>query len=105
MSKFCKYCYNILYPNVNNDELVFKCMSCHEVYPAEANDSLRYERTKEANISRFEKILNNTADDPAVLKARIQCVKCDNDIIKQVRIGQDMKLFNVCPKCNTKWIY
>ena len=105
MSNFCRICNNLVTTIYASEELKFKCMSCYTFTPFTDDDSLRYEKSYESNVTIYEKILNNAVKDPASLKARIKCVKCDNDIVKQVRIGKDLKLFNICTKCETKWLY
>jgi DNA-directed RNA polymerase subunit M/transcription elongation factor TFIIS len=104
MNKFCNYCNNLLYTRFSNDELLFTCMSCYINFPYNESDTLRYSRTKENNVVIFEKILYKAVDDPSTLKKNMECVKCDNNIVKQVRIGSDMKLFNICTKCKTQWL-
>lgn len=79
-------------------------MSCQVMYAAENKDSLRFEQIKETII--YEKILNSAVDDPATIKANVKCIKpgCGSDTVKQVVVGDDMKLFNICIKCRTKWL-
>ena len=54
----------------------------------------------------YQKILDKAVDDPATIKARINCInkKCNNDIVKQVRIGDDMRLYNICTLCRVQWL-
>lgn len=106
MTKFCAYCDNLLVPNFNNEVLIFKCMMCNIIYPPNDNDTLRYERIKENDIMIFEKILNKAADDPVTIKGRVNCIKtkCQGKIVKQVRIGEDMRLFNICVVCKSQWL-
>ena len=104
MNKFCENCHNLLYPSFTNEEAIFKCMSCQETYPYTDIDTLRYSKTKDNNIDSFENILNKAGADPAGLKKRIKCVKCPNNIVKQVILSEKMKLFNICTKCDTKWL-
>lgn len=104
--KYCEHCDNRLRPNFNNDELTFKCQSCHLNYKSDPEDTLRRERTKESNIMIYEKILNKAVADPATIKASLNCKdsKCKGDIVKQVRIGNDMRLYNICITCNFQWL-
>lgn len=106
MAKFCTYCDNLLIPNFINEELVFKCMMCNVMYPPNDGDTLRYERIKENDIMIFEKILNKAGDDPVTIKAKVNCIKtqCPGKIAKQVRIGDDMRLFNICTTCQSQWL-
>ncbi len=106
MAKFCTSCDNLLIPAFINEELIFKCVTCNDIYPSDDNDTLRYERVKEGDILIFEKILNNAGDDPVTIKARVNCIntQCSGKIVKQVRVGDDMKLFNICVVCKTQWL-
>ncbi len=104
--KFCKYCNNLLDAIFNNEEMVFRCNMCNNIYHPFPIDTLRYERVKENSINLFENILNKAVDDPVSLKERVDCVnsKCNGKIVKQVRVGNDMKLFNICTTCKTQWL-
>jgi DNA-directed RNA polymerase subunit M/transcription elongation factor TFIIS len=106
MVSFCTACDKLLTSSFTNEELTFKCELCLLSYPSTPEDSLRRERIKENNIMIYEKILNKAVDDPASFKARITCLnkKCDNDIVVQVRIGEDMRLYNICIKCRFQWL-
>jgi DNA-directed RNA polymerase subunit M/transcription elongation factor TFIIS len=104
--KFCTQCNNLLNP-IYTDELgMFKCQSCHINYKFEPEDSLRKERIKNTNIMIFDNRINKTANDPAALKANIKCnnPKCDSMIVKRTYVGDDMRLYNICIKCNTSWM-
>ncbi len=106
MASFCTNCANLLIPSFYNDELNFKCVMCSEIYPPKPEDTLRSERIKENDVMIFEKNLNKAADDPATIKAHVNCIneKCPSKIVKQVRIGDDLKLFNICVRCKTQWL-
>jgi DNA-directed RNA polymerase subunit M/transcription elongation factor TFIIS len=108
MSKFCKICNNLLTPNFSkiNHNLAFKCTSCGIFYKANESDTLRKERIKENNIMIYKKILDKAVDDPVTIKARIKCQsdKCSGDLCKQVRLGEDMKLYNICITCKFQWL-
>jgi DNA-directed RNA polymerase subunit M/transcription elongation factor TFIIS len=106
MAKFCDNCAIIVNPNFYNDELTFKCPICQTNFEADEEDSLRKERTKGSNIMIHEKRLKTFIDDPTTMKIRMDCVKkgCNNKIIKQIRIGENLQLFNGCVKCRTQWL-
>jgi len=106
MSKFCEICDNLLNANFYNDELNFKCEMCQISYKPNEYDTLRYERIKENDVMIFEKILNKAVDDPATIKSYVNCIKtdCSGKIVKQVRIGDDMRLYNICMVCRTQWL-
>lgn len=101
---FCKYCKNLLLVNTIDNVLKFECNSCHSKYDSSAEDSLRYEDTKGGNIMIFNKILQNAGKDPANPKVYKKCSRCQYEIAKQVRLGDEMKLINTCINCNYQWI-
>jgi DNA-directed RNA polymerase subunit M/transcription elongation factor TFIIS len=104
MKYFCDNCNNLLDISTNNDVLSFECKTCHSTYKADEGDSLRYEETQEGNLVIFQTILNNVRDDPVTLKAHIICPKCKFHIAKQVRLGDELRLINVCDQCGFQWI-
>ena len=104
MNKYCEQCHTLLQPNYTNDQLNFKCAQCELIYNYKPEDTLRYNRTKENNVIIFKKILDKAVDDPVTKKTYKKCIKCKNNIVKQIRIGEDMKLFNICIKCKTQWL-
>lgn len=105
MSEFCDMCDNLLDPVFYNDELNFKCVSCNTIYPSDASQSLRFERVKGQAV--HDGIMDNAVDDAATLKAIIPCIqsKCKGRIVKQIRIGKSMLLYNICTTCRTSWLY
>ena len=104
MSKFCKECDNLLSSKYTNEELSFNCDLCYIAYKSTPEDTLRKDRVKEQDVMKYAKILKKAADDPATMKARIDCLdkKCNGTIAKQVRLGENMLLFNICIKCGTQ---
>lgn len=106
MIKFCDICDNLLSANFANEILTFKCETCLLSYPSDVTDTLRRERIKEPDVMIFSKILNKAADDPATIKAHLKCRndKCKGEICKQVRVGQDMRLYNICLTCHFQWL-
>lgn len=106
MTKFCKICDNLLVATFNNDDLYFKCMMCHISYDLEPEDTLRYEFIKESNVMIYEKILNRAVDDPVVYKTYKKCIdkKCKGELIKQMPVGEEMRLYNICTTCRTQWL-
>jgi hypothetical protein len=65
---------------------------------------MRYEEIKGANLAVYSTILQTAGKDPCNPKIKKQCISCDNDILRQVRLGDDMKLVNTCIKCNEQWL-
>lgn len=105
MKGFCRDCQNLLKTEIENEELVLYCFCCRNKYPALPEDTLCDEQVKEGNVAIYERILNKAGKDPVNLKAFVNCRRCTNTVVRQVRIGEDMKLFNVCTKCHHKWLY
>lgn len=104
MKYFCENCNNLLDVNTNNDELTFKCLTCYSTYKSENDDSLRYEETKGGNLIIFQTILNNAKKDPLNIKEFLSCPKCKHHIAKHVRLGDELRLINVCENCGFQWI-
>jgi len=100
---FCQFCNNLLIPNIRDNALKFECKSCLSIYSSKPEDTLRYEEIKGGNILIYDKILSLAALDPVNPKVEIVCPKCSNNIAKQVRLGDDMRLINTCLKCNFQW--
>jgi hypothetical protein len=36
-------------------------------------------------------------------KVKKEC-SCGSDVVRQVRLGEDMKLINTCINCNKQWL-
>jgi DNA-directed RNA polymerase subunit M/transcription elongation factor TFIIS len=103
MPLFCSYCSNLLSVVTTSDNFFYKCIKCQKIFTPDANDSLRYENIKGTNLIIYKTILQNAGSDPVNPKVRKDCT-CGNDIVKQVRLGDDMRLINVCTKCNKQWL-
>ena len=104
MKNFCDNCHNLLDVNTKNDILTFKCLTCYAVYKSEDDDSLRYKETQGGNLVIFQTILNKAKNDPLNLKTYTACPKCKNNISKVVRLGNEMRLINICEECGFQWI-
>jgi DNA-directed RNA polymerase subunit M/transcription elongation factor TFIIS len=104
MKYFCDNCFNLLEVNTANELLTFKCLSCFTTYNSEPDDSLRYEESNTGSLIIFNKILSKAARDPVNLKAKVTCPKCKHNIAKRVRLGEEMRLINICEKCSFQWI-
>lgn len=102
-SLFCKKCENLLTNITTADKFYFKCMLCYSEYEPEPKDTLRYVEKGGTNIFTYDTILLLGAKDPVNPKAYKTCPKCKHEICKQVRLISDMKLINICIKCNNKW--
>ena len=106
MVKFCKYCNNIL--NINytkEDTIIFLCDSCAVFHDAVAEDTLIYRKDyKNRFENHYGDILEHSKYDDIIYKINKKCIKCPNNIVKRVYVGEDMKLFNICTKCNEIWL-
>lgn len=101
---FCKTCANLLSVIATSDEFYFRCVKCQLTYQPSDNDSLRHESTKGTNLIVYKTILANAGKDPVNPKVRKTCTKCKSGIVRQVRLGDDMRLINICIKCDKQWI-
>ena len=99
MKYFCTNCNNLLVVNTTNDKLSFKCINCHFITSADADDSLRYEEIKNGNLVIYKTLLNCAKKDPLNIKEKKTCPKCKHHISKNVRIGLELRLISVCEKC------
>ena len=103
MPLFCTACDNLLTIITTADEFYFKCSKCNIQYTPNDNDMLRYEDIRGTNLIVYKTILQNAGQDPVNPKVIKQC-SCGHNIVRQVRLGEDMKLINTCVKCNKQWL-
>jgi DNA-directed RNA polymerase subunit M/transcription elongation factor TFIIS len=99
----CKICQNLLTVITTHDNMFFTCVKCYVNYQPEINDSLLYVEKKGTDLSIYGVMLKYAGKDPVNPKIRKDCIACDNKILRQVRLGNDMKLINICIKCDKKW--
>lgn len=104
MKYFCDNCNNLLEVKSSTEELMLVCQSCHTTYKSEPDDSLRYSETKGGNLFIYNTILSKALNDPVNLKAHIACPKCKHTISKQVRLGAELMLINICEGCKFQWV-
>ena len=83
---------------------MFKCMTCFSTYESNDDDTLLYEEVSKNNVMLFGKILNKAAHDPVNMQIKTTCPKCKYGFAKTVQIGDDMKLINICRKCEFQWL-
>jgi len=98
-SLFCDKCYNLLNYTIDDNNLKFLCNSCYSIYDPNPTDTLIYEKVKEKNTVIFENLSNTAGKDPVNIKVYKKCNNCNNNISKQIRIGNEMTLINICTKC------
>jgi DNA-directed RNA polymerase subunit M/transcription elongation factor TFIIS len=100
----CKICNNLLAVITTAHEFYFKCEGCQQPYKPTDVDSLRYEEQEGTNLLMYKTILQHAGQDPVNPKVYKDCKKCENNIVKRVLLGDDMRLINVCTKCQHQWL-
>ena len=101
-SLFCKICANLLSVVTTADTFYFKCAKCQELYQPTDKDSIRYEEVRGSELAMHKTILLNAGMDPVNPKVKCKCT-CGNNFAKQVRLGSDMRVINICTMCNRQW--
>lgn len=104
MPHFCETCKNLLKNITSSDNFYFKCNSCNKNYQPSDEDSIRYNDIKGTNLIVYKTILQTAGKDPVNPKVYLDCPKCKNNIVKQVRIGEDMRIINTCVECDHRWL-
>lgn len=103
MSLFCDNCRNLLTMVTTADTFDFKCNKCELIKEPKITDYKVYESLSGTNLDIFRSLLAYAGKDPVNPKVVKKC-KCGNNIVKQVRLGNEMKLVNTCVKCNKQWL-
>jgi DNA-directed RNA polymerase subunit M/transcription elongation factor TFIIS len=103
MPLFCTKCSNLLTISTTADSFLFVCSKCGTVETTNEKDSLRYEDVTGTDLIIYKAILLNAGQDPVNPKVKKQCT-CGYKIVKQVRLGRELKLINTCTKCNKQWL-
>jgi DNA-directed RNA polymerase subunit M/transcription elongation factor TFIIS len=103
MPLFCSTCNNLLLQITTADEFHFKCAKCETIEEPTDKDSLRYEDVKGTNLTVYREILLTSGKDSVNPIVEKTC-KCGHNRVRQVRLGQEMKLINTCIKCNEQWL-
>ena len=103
MENFCAKCENLLATVTTAKTIHFRCMKCSTQSVPTSSGTLLYEYTKGTNLLVYSTILQMAGQDPVCPKVYRKCV-CGNKLVRQVRLGTDMTLINICIKCNTPWL-
>lgn len=103
MPTFCESCHSLLEKITGSDVFYYKCRSCLTIYKPTAEDTLLKDVSSGAKLSIHKTILKNAAHDPVNPKAYNKCPECQAEIVKQVQLGEDKRLINVCT-CKKIWI-
>lgn len=104
MPLFCKNCSNLLVVSTTVDTFHFKCNKCEQTEEPTAVDTLRLEIVSGTDYTVHKAMLHNAAHDPVNPKVAKICPKCDHKIVRQVRIGNEMRIINTCISCVHQWI-
>jgi DNA-directed RNA polymerase subunit M/transcription elongation factor TFIIS len=104
MANFCSTCSNLMITLSTSDTFLFKCVKCEKIQEPSAEDSLILEDKNKVDIVVFKSVLQNAGKDPVNPKVEKKCEKCNYSIVRQVRLGSEMKLVNTCISCNNQWI-
>ena len=103
MPLFCDSCHSLLEKITGSDAFYFKCRLCLKIYESTPEDTLLKDVASGAKLSIHKTIIKNAAFDPANPKAYNKCTECQSEIVKQVQLGHDKRLVNVCT-CGKIWI-
>ena len=104
MPLFCSICNNLLSTITTADSFNFKCLNCHEIYKPTDEDTMIYEDTKGTDLVIYKTILQTAGRDPVNPKVYKDCEKCKKNIVRQVRLGENMRLINTCVNCEYQWV-
>lgn len=100
----CDICNNLLSNISTPDKLKFKCNKCQILYDPKDNDTMQYEEKNESDISAYKTLILNASKDPVASLDVRQCSNCDNKLVSQIRLTENMQLMNICIKCNKAWL-
>jgi DNA-directed RNA polymerase subunit M/transcription elongation factor TFIIS len=92
-----------MFVSTTYDSFLFKCNKCANIEIPKDSDTLRYENVTGTNLVVYKSILLNAGKDPVNPKVKKNC-SCGNNIVTQVRLGNELKLINTCINCNNQWV-
>lgn len=101
-NQFCVLCNNLL-QTTEGETLKLICLSCGQTYDTAPDDTMIYEEIKGVNLMIYSKIIRKIKYDPASPKAFVKC-KCGHNVVRQARLGDQLKLINACLNCDNVWI-
>ncbi len=105
MKLFCDKCNNLLTEITTINDYFLKCNKCQINYNITPDDTLKFESDNSNNdFSMYKNILSKAVDDETNPIVYNNCKKCNNNLIKQIRLGLNMTIVNTCMKCNEQWI-
>lgn len=103
MPLFCSICKNLMVMSTTADTFKYKCNKCQNYETPSIEDYLVYKEVTGSNLAVYKSILYNAGKDPVNPKVKREC-SCGNNISKQVRLGNEMKLINTCTVCSNQWL-
>ncbi len=103
MVKFCDICSKLLVIDTTPTTCRFICTNCNDrVTELTDEDTLLYERNIGQEIYKYGSILRNAGKDQLNKRVELKCSKCSHAYSRQVRIGEDLRLINVCESCDNQ---
>lgn len=108
--RFCDRngCDNILITQIKNNKLIFKCSICGEEYESTARDTLLVDEVIRENdtLYKYQAYIKNAHDDNIAELIKKKCTnqKCNEEIVKVIKIDKNGQSLYVCPKCKNKFI-
>lgn len=103
MVKFCSQCSNLMVSITSANSFRFQCVKCAIMAEPKDEDTLLYSASSGTNLTIYRSIVEKAAKDPVNPKVEKKC-SCGNNIARQIRLGSEMILMNVCTRCENQWI-
>ena len=98
----CPSCCKLLTKITTSGSYKLKCEQCSEIYPVSNDNTLVYHESDKNELNDYKVLLANAGKD--ILNERVELVcgtnNCKGEFAREVRITNDMRLYNVCEKCN-----
>ncbi len=108
--KFCARngCNAILKSEITNNELIFKCGICAEVYESDPSDTLLINDTirESDSLYKHEMYIRNAQYDTISELIKKKCTNsaCDETIVRVIKIDKNGQSMYVCPKCGNRFV-
>jgi len=100
---FCSDCSNLLTVNSTADNLYNICIQCQKRFEIAPVNTLRFEETRGDDLAIYKTLFQYMAKDQTNPIVKKDC-KCGHHLVRQMRMGTDMRLINACMKCGDKWL-